>query len=167
MSAPPQLPIEPLTRAAFAPFGTVIEVAGAERRLINEGTTERFHALALADVGADGAAILSLFRASRRHFPFQVCMLERHPLGSQAFYPLTEHDWLVVVAEGALQPAPGRMRCFRATGRQGVSYARNTWHHPVLGLQARQDLLVMDRQGPGDNLEHFRFGDVSQRLISL
>jgi ureidoglycolate lyase len=152
-----QLIIEPLTRAAFAPYGDVIETAGAELRMINEGTTERFHALATADVGTDGTTILSLFRANCRTYPFTVRMLERHPLGSQAFYPLTDHEWLVVVGDGAVRPDPATIRCFRATGQQGVNYARNTWHHPVLVLQPVQDFLVMDRQGPGNNLEECWF----------
>lgn len=161
--------IEPLTRAAFAPYGEVIETAGAERRVINEGTTERFHALAYADVGADGGiAILSLFRARRRDFPFTVRMLERHPLGSQAFCPLTDYEWLVVVGEGAARPDPATIRCFRATGKQGVNYARNTWHHPILVLQPAQDFLVMDRAGPGNNLEEcwFEVAD-DQRTIAI
>jgi ureidoglycolate lyase len=154
VSSPRPLVIMSLTRTAFAPYGEVIEADGAERRIINEGTTERFHALATADVTAQGgAAILSIFRAKRRGFPFEVRMLERHPLGSQSFYPLTDHDWLVVVGEGATRPDPKTIRCFRASGRQGVNYARNTWHHPILVLQPMQEFLVMDRAGPGSNLE--------------
>ena len=169
MNDPEPLSIQPLTRAAFAPYGEVIEVAGAERRMINEGTTERFHALAHAEVGADGGtAILSLFRANRRPFPFIVRMLERHPLGSQAFYPLTEHEWLVVVGHGTARPDPATIRCLRASGRQGVNYARNAWHHPVLVLAPTQEFLVMDRAGPGNNLEECWFEATSdQRVISL
>ncbi len=168
MTTPSTLRIEPLTRAAFAPFGEVIETVGAERRMINEGTTERFHALATADVHAEGgAAILSLFRTNQRPFPFVVRMLERHPLGSQAFYPLTDHNWLVVVGEGGTRPDPATIRCFRATGRQGVNYARNTWHHPVLALQPQQEFLVMDRAGPGDNLEECWLTATEQRSICL
>ena len=164
-----QLPIEPLTKAAFAPFGEVIEAAGAERRLINEGTTQRFHGLARADTSEGGGhAILSLFRANRRPFPFEVRMLERHPLGSQAFYPLQAHDWLVLVGKGALRPDPAALRCFRAHGGQGVNYARNAWHHPVLVLCASQEFLVMDRAGPGNNLEEHWFDPAhAPHIISL
>ena len=44
-------------------------------------------------------------------------------------------------------------RAFRATGRQGINYARNTWHHPLLVLEAESRFLVVDRKGPGANLE--------------
>jgi ureidoglycolate lyase len=162
-----QLTVEPLTRAAFTPYGEVIETAGAERRMINEGTTERFHALAHGDVNAGGGtAILSIFQANRRAFPFTVRMLERHPLGSQAFHPLSDDDWLVVVGEGADRPDPASIRCFRATGRQGVNYARGSWHHPVLVLQPVQSFLVMDREGAGINLEEHFFESADHRLIS-
>lgn len=167
MTGPRPLAIEPLTNAGFARYGEVIGTDGAERRTINEGTTERFHALAHADVAAEGGtAILSLFRAKRRPFPFHVRMLERHPLGSQAFYPLTNDDWLVVVGDGAARPDPATIRCFRASGGQGVNYARNTWHHPLLVLRPVQDFLVMDRAGPGNNLEEYWFeAEAGQRTI--
>ncbi len=143
------LSIEPLTREAFAPFGQVLETKGVDHVLINEGTTKRFHALATADTGAEGRAILSIFRGTCRGFPFAVEMLECHPLGSQAFVPLSAHDWLVVVAERADALS---LQCFRATGRQGVQYARGIWHHPLLVLEREQDFLVVDRDGAGENL---------------
>lgn len=168
MSGLVRLAMEPLTRAAFAPFGEVIEADGAERKLINEGTTERFHALANVDVAAEGGvAVLSIFRVARRSFPFTVKMLERHPLGSQAFYPLSDDPWLVVVAEGGDRPDPATLRAFRATGRQGVNYRRGAWHHPLLTLQPVQSFLVADRSGPGSNLDEVSFDPADHRLIVL
>jgi ureidoglycolate lyase len=79
-------------------------------------------------------------------------MLERHPLGSQAFFPLSPDDWLVVVAKGE-RPDRGDLRLFRARGDQGVQYGHGVWHHPLLILVEWQDFLIVDRQGPGDNLE--------------
>jgi len=143
---------EPLTAEAFAPFGTVIETAGAQSFPINGGTTTRFDALATADVGPEGEAILSLFRAARWPQPVEIKMLERHPLGSQAFYPLSPQGWLIAVAAGE-RPTAADLRLFRARGDQGVQYARGVWHHPLLVLVERQDFLVVDRRGPGDNLE--------------
>ena len=158
--SPRTLSAEPLTKAGFAPFGTVIERDGAEIRVINEGTTTRFHALADVDVGADvgtdveagnGRPILSIFRGTRRPDPIAIRMMERHPLGSQAFMPLAAYDWLVVVAPtNADDSAPDfeSLRCFLASGDQGVSYARNVWHHPLLVLQPEQDFLIIDRAAP-------------------
>lgn len=146
------LTVEPLTKEAFRRFGTVIEIEGAERRLINAGTTERFHALATTDVEAEGGrTVLNVFRGQPRAFPYRVTMMERHPLASQAFYPLSVRPWLVVVAADE-DGRPGRPHVFRATGRQGVQYARNVWHHPLIAVGAVSDFLVADREGPGDNL---------------
>ena len=153
MPAGRRLVLEPLTKQAFGPFGTVLEIDGAESRLINAGTTERFHALAAPDTGAGGGrTILSLFRGQPRSFPCAVTMMERHPLASQAFFPLAGRPWLVVVA-GDEAGRPGRPRAFRATGHQGVQYARNVWHHPLIAVAAVSDFLVADRDGPGLNLE--------------
>jgi ureidoglycolate lyase len=158
------LPIEPLTRQAFARFGQVLQTEGAQHFLINEGTTTRFDALAAVDPGADGRAILSIFRGTRRPAPIIIAMLERHPLGSQAFMPLSAHDWLVVVAE---RPRADALRCFLATGAQGVQYDSNIWHHPLLVLAPEQDFLVVDRQGPGDNLEEIALESRAEIRIDI
>ena len=150
------LAIEPLTAEAFAPFGTVIETAGAESYPINGGTTTRFHALAEADAGPSGTAILSIFRATRWPEPVDIKMMERHPLATQAFFPLSGQDWLVVVAGGE-RPTVDDLRLFRARGDQGVQYGRGIWHHPLLILVEQQDFLIVDRQGPGKNYEEIGF----------
>ena len=84
------LAVRPLTKEGFAPFGTVLETEGAETRLINAGTCTRFHALATVETRGEGArAIVSLFRAEPAALPVRLSMMERHPLGSQAFWPLS------------------------------------------------------------------------------
>ncbi len=145
-----RLNIEPLTGEDFAPFGQVIETHGAKYHSINQGTTTRFNHLATVAPGEGGQAIISIFRATSRPIPIAISMLERHPLGSQAFMPLCADDWLVVVSE---RPEPCALRCFRATGSQGIQYAAGVWHHPLLVLAPTQDFLVVDRHGPGKNLE--------------
>lgn len=147
------LALEPVTRDAFAPFGSVLETAGAERRLINAGTTERFHALAAADTQTEGGrTILSLFRGQPRTFPYAVAMMERHPLGSQAFFPLSGKPWIAVVAPDE-DGMPGIPRAFLVRGDVGLQYGRNVWHHPLIAMDAVCDFLVMDRDGAGNNLE--------------
>jgi ureidoglycolate lyase len=150
------LTAEPLTAAAFAPFGDVIQIAGHTPRIINEGTCERFDDLAPVDVlGNGGWPLISIFKASPRPLPFEVRVLERHPLSSQAFYPLDGMPFLVVVAEDSDASAPWsrRIRAFRAAGNQGVSYRRNTWHHALLAIGQTSHFLVVDRGGPGENCD--------------
>ncbi|GLK77682.1 ureidoglycolate lyase [Methylopila jiangsuensis] len=163
MSVRPLRP-EPLTRAAFASFGQVIEAEGAETRVVNGGHALRRHALAAVEPGPDGRVILSIFEATPRPLPLVIHMLERHPLASQAFMPLSDRDWLVVVGEGDAAPDPATLRCFRATGRQGVNYRPGCWHFPVLVLGERQDFLVADRDGPGANLDEAFFEAVTIAL---
>ncbi|KVE29522.1 ureidoglycolate hydrolase [Burkholderia singularis] len=147
------LTIEPLTRAAFAPFGDVIETDGAKHFPINGGTTTRFHDLARVDVGdGGGRPLVNLFRGQPRALPFAVTMLERHPLGSQAFLPLSDKPYLVVVAPaGDLDPA--KIRAFVTRGWQGVNYAKGVWHHPLIALGGLSDFIVVDRGGDGVNLD--------------
>lgn len=137
------LPLEPLTAAAFAPFGEVIEAAAAKQvYAINEGTAQRFHDLARLDCGAEGGrVIVSLFRAAPRALPFAVRLLERHPLGSQAFVPLDPATrYLVVVAtDPAATP-----RAFLADGGRGINLHRGTWHHPLIALDPGA-FLVLER----------------------
>jgi ureidoglycolate lyase len=151
------LDIQPLTKAAFAPFGEVIEADPTTMRYINNGTTERFHALAAADVVGEGArVIINLFRGQPRDFPYQVGMMERHPFGSQSFSPISGRPFLVVVSEDE-GGKPGRPMVFLARGDQGVNYRRNVWHHPLMSLGAVSDFLVVDRDGPENNLEEYFF----------
>jgi ureidoglycolate lyase len=161
------LAVRPLTKAAFVPFGAVIEVEGAERRLINGGTTERFHALAeVTTLGEGAGAIISIFRGQPFALPIEIRMLERHPLGSQAFMPLDRRSYLVVVAPDA-GGRPGTPQAFLATGRQGVSYAAKVWHHPLLALDMPSEFVIVDRAGPGINLEEHFLVDTAYRIDSL
>lgn len=161
-----RLSIEPLTADGFADFGDVIEPAAAKKvYAINSGTAQRFHDLCRVDTSTeDGRTLVSIFRAEPRSLPFDVLMLERHPLGSQAFIPLQALPYLVVVAQSA-QAVP---RVFLAQHGQGVNYHRGTWHHPLIALTARSDFLVIDRGGDGANcdetrlLQDFRIAALSQ-----
>jgi ureidoglycolate lyase len=148
---------EPLTRAGFARFGEVIELAGAERIAINQGFAERVNSLAQIDVGAEGGSVnVSIFTARARPQPIAVALMERHPIGSQLFYPLQDRPWLVLVCDDPHDAAS--FRAFRASGRQGVNYRRNVWHHPLLVTSDDERFIVIDRTGRGDNLEEIHLG---------
>ena len=150
-----ELTILPLTNAAFAPYGQVIERNPATMRHINSGTTERYHALGRAEALGTGAeVIINLFRGQPRAFPYKVDMMERHPYGSQSFQPLNGRPWLVITAEDE-GGTPGRPHVFIASGDQGVNYRANTWHHPLMTLGEVADFLVVDRQGQEHNLEEY------------
>ena len=143
---------EPLTAEAFAPFGSVIEASDAAVKIdINQGHAVRYDRLAEIDVADEGGAgVISLFRA-RPLAELVLKTFERHPLGSQSFVPLSGRPYLVAVAPaGAFDAA--KVRLFRAEGNQGVHYGKGVWHHFLLVLD-ESDFLVVDRAGPGDNLD--------------
>lgn len=155
----PAIRISKLSRAAFAPFGEVIMLDGARHYPINEGTTERYHALATAqNEGQHGQIAISLFRAQPRTFPFKISIMERHPLGSQAFVPMShdpKDEYLVLVAP------PGefdsqQMRAFICQGFQGVNYAKGVWHHPLIAMDKVSDFIVVDRIGEGHNCDEIQ-----------
>ncbi|MFT4096096.1 MAG: ureidoglycolate lyase [Rhodoblastus sp.] len=148
------LSIEPLTRESFAPFGDVIDADGMKHITINRGFAQRADGQAKIDVASEGGLVnISLFTAQPRPMPIEIELMERHPLGSQLFAPMQAQPWLVVVCGDPRDAAS--YRAFRATGRQGVNYARNVWHHPLLVLDENSLFLVVDRTGPGNNLEEY------------
>ena len=152
MSRYRSLVAEPLTREAFALFGDVIDTDGAESFPINQGRTERFHALSRVELsGATDRGILSIFRGQPMT-PLEITLMERHPLGSQSFIPMNNVDFLAVVAPpGDFDEAA--VRVFLVKGHQGVTYHAGTWHAPLLPLTADADYLVVDRQGLGQNCD--------------
>lgn len=158
----PSLELVPqlLTPEAFAPFGDVIEVGSHNRVIpINYGLTERHHDLAGVDVAdGGGTAIVSIFRTQPVTLPFEVKIMERHPLGSQAFVMMTGNPFLVLVAPAG-EFDPSALRAFRAQPGQGVNYHKGVWHHYCLGLNAVNDFLVVDREGEGDNCDEIALPD--------
>lgn len=150
-----RIALQPLTAEAFAPFGDVLDTSGAPDRIINQGLCGRFHDRAALDF-ADGRAGISLFRAEPRQLPLTLDMVERHPDGSQAFLPMSEAPFLVVVApdEGG---TPGRPRAFLTQPGQGVNYHRGVWHGVLCPLSAPGLFAVVDRIGAGPNLEEHWF----------
>lgn len=150
---------QPLTAEAFAQFGDVIEVNEQEPIMINEGLTQRFHDLAGVDTSVqDGHTLINIFRTTPKELPIQITSMERHPLASQAFIPMSKVPFLVLVAPKELDSlAFEDLTPFVTNGRQGVNYHRNVWHHYSLALEKVSDFLVVDRGGEGDNLEEFFF----------
>ncbi|MDF1730643.1 MAG: ureidoglycolate lyase [Minwuia sp.] len=147
----------PLSAAAFRPFGDVVEATGAPDLMINGGRCGRYNDLARLSFGT-GQAGISIFRSDAIKVPYRLEMVERHPIGSQAFMPMTDAPYLVVVAED-VEGSPGPLHAFMAEPAQGVNYLAGTWHAPLLALRDGAVFAVVDRIGPGDNLQEFTLPD--------
>lgn len=150
------LHIAPITQAAFAPFGDLIDTTGAPDKIINQGLCGRYHDRATLDF-ADGRAGVSLFQAAPRSLPLTLEMMERHPDGAQLFIPMSEHGFLVIVAPDA-NGTPGLPQAFLTASGQAINFHRGTWHGVLTPLSAPGLFAVVDRIGPGENLEEHWFG---------
>ena len=162
------LPVKPLRREDFAPFGDVIEFAGNDFYAINGGMADRYHALARVDTGGESAgAVISLVSSRKYQLPRRVDHLEYHPQGSQAFIPLDSGRFVVVVGEAAETPDLNRLRAFVTDGQQGINYHAGTWHHVLLTPFAPMRFVCVDRDSPNDNCIEFHIAEAEQPLLEL
>lgn len=150
-----EIAVAPLSADAFSRFGDVLDAAGPPDRMINRGLCGRYHDRARIDVAGSRAGI-SIFRAEIRRLPLTLDMVERHPFGSQAFLPLSNDPFLVVVAEDR-GGTPGHPLALLTAPHQGVNFRRGVWHGVLTPLSGPGLFAVVDRIGPGDNLEEHWF----------
>lgn len=147
----------PLTREAFAEFGDVIDTDCDTHYPINGGKCERYHDLCKVEaLGENARVLVSIFKGTPYDLPLKLTMVERHPLGSQAFVPLSSAPFLVIVCHDE-NGRPGRPHAFITSPGQGVNYPANRWHGVLTPIGAPQDFVVVDRGGDGNNLEEYFF----------
>jgi ureidoglycolate lyase len=147
-----RLKLKPLTAEAFAPFGDVIQKQGNYPEEINYGQTRKYGDLARVDTSEDsGLPHVHIYRSRPVGLPYRIEVMERHPLGSQAFIPLHGSPFPVVVAPPADELDIDSIRGFLTNGEQGVNFHKGTWHHYQISLGEISDYVVIDRGGPGDN----------------
>ncbi|WP_339694043.1 ureidoglycolate lyase [Celeribacter baekdonensis] len=142
----------PLTAKAFAPYGDVLEARGTPDKLINAGKCGRFHDRAKVDV-MEARVGISIFKAELRALPYTLDLIERHPEGSQAFIPMSNDPFLVIVSDGP-DAAP---KAFLTDGHQAINFHRGTWHGVLTPLSGSGMFAVVDRIGETTNLEEHVF----------
>ena len=138
------------------PYGDVIEAAQVQGSVMNDARFDRFDMLCDIDI-VDGEVAVSMVRSRTASvLPYRIDMVERHPLGSQAFIPLSPCKMIVVVAPPTESVEPDDLRAFVTNGKQGINYRLGTWHMPLIAFEPGQSFLVIDRAGEGPNCdEHF------------
>jgi ureidoglycolate lyase len=152
---------EPLTSERFAPYGDVIEAALDRSEAMNAARFERFDDLCKVDIADGGHLAMSVARCrTPTSLPLRVDIVERHPLGSQAFVPLQRCRMVVVVAPPGESVDAGDLRAFVTNGKQGFNYHRGTWHMPLIAFDTGLEFLVVDRGGTEPNCEEYTLDDV-------
>lgn len=160
--------VKPLTQAGFAPYGDVIESEGRKSFFINNDMAERFHNLAKVDVlGDDAAAIISLVHSKLFDMPRKVDHVENHPLGSQAFLPLDDSPFIVVVGKAGEMPEVNQLEAFVTNGQQGINYHAGTWHHVLLTPYSAMRFICVDRVGSGNNCIDYFIDEAVQQSLEL
>ena len=154
---------KPITADSFAAYGDILDAEGEADRIINQGNCGRYHDRALMDF-SDGRAGISIFKAKARALPYTLDMMERHPLGSQAFVPMSDAGFLVIVAADD-NGVPSTPEAFLTAPGQGINIHRNVWHGVLTPLSEPGLFAVIDRIGNGANLEEHWF-DVPFTVVS-
>ena len=143
---------KPITKENFSKFGDMITTDDIKPIEINEGYAKRFDGIANLNTSKDkGETTICIFSALKRSFPMKINMMEKHPLGSQAFIPMKQTTFLVLVAPEGNKPDLNKIEAFLIPPEIGVNYNPGTWHFPLIATED-MNFLVVDRKGSGDNL---------------
>ena len=141
-----------INRKNFNPYGDLISSDDIDYIDINAGYAKRFDNLANIDtLNGGGKTIISIFSASKRTFPMKIDMMEKHPLGSQAFIPMKETTFLSFVAPPGESPEISKIQSFIVPPKTGINYKPGIWHFPLISTEDT-NFLVIDRKGDGNNL---------------
>ena len=146
-----------ISRSNFSSYGDLISTDDINPMNINEGYAKRFDNLANLDTSKDsGKTIVSIFSALKRTFPMKIHMMEKHPLGTQAFIPMKETTFLAFVATSGESPKIDKIQSFIIPPKMGINYKPGIWHFPLISTE-NINFLVIDRKGSGDNLIIHKF----------
>lgn len=115
---------QPLTSAAFAPFGDVVETPGLGRVYFDQTLTNR---------RVSAKPSVSIARMAPSPVPFSLLRMERHEFSTQTFAPMEVGRWLVVAAPHAPGGGPdmSKARAFLPQPGQAITYAVDVWHAPM------------------------------------
>jgi len=158
-----------LSTEAFAPFGDVIQIEGAQHFEMNGGKLERYYDLANINIGTatGGRPVMSIAKCVQTtELPLDIAFLERHPHGSQAIFPLFSQGMIVVAAPVGESISPDSIRAFYSNGTQGINFHTGVWHLPIIALEPGQAFMIVDRGGPNMNCDEFYF-DAGQEITLL
>ena len=118
-----------ITKQNFSSYGDIISTEGITPIDINAGYAKRYDNLANINTSKEnGESIVSIFSAIKRTFPMKIDMMEKHPLGSQAFIPMKETTFLTFVAPQGDNLNINKIESFIVPPGIGVNYKIGIWH---------------------------------------
>ena len=148
---------KPISKENFSKFGDVISAKDTNPININNGYAKRYDNIANLNTSKDnGETTISIFSALKRQFPMKIDMMEKHPLGSQAFIPMKETNFIAFVAPSGNKPEISKIESFIVSPGMGINYKPGIWHFPLISTE-NMNFLVVDRKGAGDNLIIYNF----------
>ena len=143
---------KPISKENFSKFGDVISTKDINSIDVNNGYAKRYDNIANLNTSKDnGKTTISIYSALKRQFPMKIDMMEKHPLGSQAFIPMKETTFLSLVAPQGDKPELNQIESFIVPPGIGINYNPGIWHFPLISTED-MNFLVVDRKGLGDNL---------------
>ena len=146
-----------INKTNFSKFGQIIDTSKKKYFRINNGYAKRYDNLGKINTSLKkGRTIVSIFSAKKRKFPMKVDMMEKHPLGTQAFVPMKETSFLVFVAPKGNKPDLKKIQSFRIPKQTGINLNPGIWHFPLISTKD-MNFLVLDRKGKGNNLIIHKF----------
>lgn len=129
-----RLPVQKMTREAFAPYGILIDSRGSVEIDLGEGAP-------------------SLTGATSERMPFSFEFMARHRRTMQVFSPLASSQAVICVAPPNGEDAPDvdEVVAFLVEGRLPYAYHKGTWHTPPFPTRDWYSYLVIDRSGTLDD----------------
>jgi len=151
------LQIKKISKDNFSQYGQLISTEDIDSQNINEETTESFYDLVNIEVyGDDKQCRVNIFKSQKRTFPLVINMLENHPLSSQAFIPLQQTDFIVVVAPISHNPDINLIEAFHVSPEEGINFKPKVWHFPLIATED-SNFLTIDKKDSENNLEIYNF----------
>ena len=161
-----KLDIQKITKDNFALYGDVITIKDKSSEVINNNTTQSFFDLANIEIlGEDNNARLNIFNAKKRIFPLDIDMLEKHPLSSQVFLPMSATDFITLVTPINIKPDINKIECFKVSNGDGINFKSHIWHFPLISIQDAK-FITIDKKDADKNIEIYKFTENEKFILN-
>ena len=149
--------LKEITKENFSIYGQLISTKNVKGEDINTETTKSFFDLADIEIlGKNKQCRINFFKTKKRQFPLEINMLENHPFSSQAFIPLQNTFFIVVVAPTSKIPDLNLIEAFKISSEEGINFKPKIWHFPLIAIE-ESNFLTIDKKDSKNNLEIYNF----------